>query len=88
VVRPSAQIDARYHDTPYYLAPRDQVGQEVFAVIRDSMRSKHMVGMGRVMLAPRSASRQLAPLAFVEASLLRFPPLFRARGIEREGSRE
>ncbi len=50
---PRSQIDPRYHDTPYYIAPRDQVGQEAFAVIRDAMRGKEMVGMGRVILAKR-----------------------------------
>ena len=33
---PKASIDDRYRDTPYYLAPEDKVGQEAFAVIRDS----------------------------------------------------
>jgi Ku protein len=48
-----AEIDARYLDTPYYIAPRDDVGQEAFAVIREAMRDKGMVGMGRVVLARR-----------------------------------
>lgn len=41
---PRAQIDPRYHDTPYYIAPRDEVGLEAFAVIRDAMRGKEMAG--------------------------------------------
>jgi DNA end-binding protein Ku len=48
-----AQIDPRYLDTPYYIAPRDEVGQEAFAVIRDAIRDKEMAGMGRVVLARR-----------------------------------
>src|SRR5262249_2870294 len=48
---PRAQIDARYLDTPYYMVPRDEVGQEAFAVIRDAMREKDVVGLGRVVLA-------------------------------------
>jgi non-homologous end joining protein Ku len=32
-------------DTPYYLAPEDKVGQEAFAVIRDAMKKKKMVGI-------------------------------------------
>jgi DNA end-binding protein Ku len=35
---PRAEIDDRYIDDPYYIAPTDKVGQEAFAVIRD-MRS-------------------------------------------------
>jgi DNA end-binding protein Ku len=44
-------IDPRYYNTPYYIAPRDEVGQEAFAVIRDAMAKKGVVGMGRVVLA-------------------------------------
>ena len=50
---PRSQIDSRYYNTPYYIAPRDQVGQEAFAVIRDAMAAKGLVGMGRVVLANR-----------------------------------
>jgi DNA end-binding protein Ku len=50
---PRAQLDPRYYNTPYYIAPRDLVGQEAFAVIRDAMAEKDVVGMGRVVLANR-----------------------------------
>jgi Ku protein len=50
---PRAQVDARYLDTPYYVVPRDEIGEEAFAVIRDAMRGKNVVGMGRVVLARR-----------------------------------
>src|SRR5262249_32481932 len=43
----------RYLDAPYYVAPRDDVGQEAFAVIRDAIRDREVVGMGRVVLARR-----------------------------------
>src|SRR5262249_8941688 len=33
---PRAEIDERYIDSSYYIAPTDQVGQEAFAVIRDA----------------------------------------------------
>jgi Ku protein len=56
------QIDPRYHDTPYYIAPRDEVGQEAFAVIRDAMRGKEMVGMGRVVLAKRERPIIVEPM--------------------------
>ena len=59
---PAAQIDPCYFDTPYYIAPRDEVGQEAFAVIRDAMRSRDMVGIGRVVLAKRERPILLAPL--------------------------
>jgi DNA end-binding protein Ku len=33
---PKNEIDERYIDSPYYIAPDGQVGQEAFAVIRDT----------------------------------------------------
>jgi DNA end-binding protein Ku len=59
---PLAQIDPRYHDTPYYIAPRGPVGQEAFAVIREAMRGKEMLGMGRVILAKRERPIIIEPL--------------------------
>src|SRR6202167_1024960 len=50
---PRDQIDQRYLDTPYYITPDGQVGQDAFAVIREAMRSKGMVALGRVVLAKR-----------------------------------
>lgn len=55
------QIDPRYYNTPYYIAPRDQVGQEAFAVIRDAMARKGLVGMGRVVLANRERPIMIEP---------------------------
>jgi DNA end-binding protein Ku len=50
---PRAEVDDRYLNAPYYVAPTDQVGQEAFAVIRDAIREKKMVALGRVVLARR-----------------------------------
>jgi DNA end-binding protein Ku len=50
---PRTEIDDRYIDAPYYVAPTDQVGQEAFAVIRDAIRDRGMVGLGRVVLTRR-----------------------------------
>jgi len=50
---PRAEIDERYIDSSYYIAPTDQVGQEAFAVIRDAIRDRNMVGLGRVVLTRR-----------------------------------
>jgi hypothetical protein len=33
---PRQQIDQRFFDTPYYVAPNEPVAQEAFAVIRDA----------------------------------------------------
>src|SRR5262249_42448569 len=50
---PRGKIDDRYLDSPYYIAPTDKVGQEAFAVIRDAIREKEMVALGRVVLTRR-----------------------------------
>ena len=50
---PRAEIDERYIDSSYYIAPTDQVGQEAFAVIRDAIRERKVVGLGRVVLSRR-----------------------------------
>jgi DNA end-binding protein Ku len=50
---PRAEIDDRFLDSPYYIAPTDKVGQEAFAVIRDAIRDKKMVALGRIVLTRR-----------------------------------
>jgi DNA end-binding protein Ku len=47
------EIDDRYIDSPYYIAPTDRVGQEAFSVIRDAIREKSMVALGRIVLSRR-----------------------------------
>jgi DNA end-binding protein Ku len=58
---PRAEIDERYMDSPYYLAPTDDVGQEAFIVIREAMREKKMVGLGRVVLYRRERILMIEP---------------------------
>ncbi len=58
---PREQIDERYLDTPYYIAPNDQAGQDAFAVIREVMRGKGMVALGRVVLSKRERVIMLEP---------------------------
>jgi DNA end-binding protein Ku len=58
---PRSQIDERYFDSSYYIAPNDQVGREAFAVIREAMRGKDMVGLGRIVLAKRERVIALQP---------------------------
>jgi DNA end-binding protein Ku len=74
-------IDDRYRDTPYYLAPEDQVGQEAFAVIRDAMKKKKMVGIGRVVMARRERIMMLEPFGKgIMGTLLLYP--YEIRGEE------
>ena len=58
---PRAEIDQRFFDAPYYITPDDPVGQDAFAVIRDAMRSKALVALGRVVLSKRERVMALEP---------------------------
>ncbi len=58
---PRPQIDERFLDSPYYIVPNDQVGQDAFAVIREAMRGKDMVALGRVVLSKREHVIMLHP---------------------------
>src|ERR1700746_2409619 len=58
---PKNEIDERYIDSPYYIAPDGQVGQEAYAVIRDTIAKLNRVGLGRVVLARREHVIALEP---------------------------
>src|SRR5206468_3705563 len=58
---PRADIDDVYIDSPYYLAPDGRVAEEAFAVIREAMREKGVVGIGRVVLYRRERPIMLEP---------------------------
>jgi DNA end-binding protein Ku len=58
---PAAQIDKRFYDSPYYIVPNDTVGLEAFAVIRDAMKGKGMVALGRIVLAKRERVIAIEP---------------------------
>jgi DNA end-binding protein Ku len=59
---PRAEIDPRYYDAPYYIAPSERVAEEAFAIIRDAMRDEKVVGLGRVVIARRERIMMLEPL--------------------------
>ena len=44
---PRSEIDDRFIDSPYYLAPDGKVGLDAFAVIRDTIAKMNMVALGR-----------------------------------------
>ena len=71
---PRKQLDERYYDSPYYVVPNDTVGQDAFAVIRDAMKGKGMVGLGRVVLSKRERPILLEPYGKgLRAMTLRYP---------------
>jgi DNA end-binding protein Ku len=78
---PQAEVDQIYVDSPYYLAPDDKVAEEAFAVIREAMTKKKMVGIGRIVLARRERMLMLQPRdKGMLATTLRYPYEVRAGG--------
>jgi DNA end-binding protein Ku len=78
---PRGQIDERYLDSTYYIAPNDKVGTEAFAVIREAMRGKDMVALGRVVMAKRERVIALQPWdKGVLGTTLRYPYELRNAG--------
>src|SRR4051812_18175090 len=59
---PRSEIDKRYLDKPYYIAPSDKSGAEAFAVIRDAMQDEERVALARIVMAHREHIIALEPL--------------------------
>jgi DNA end-binding protein Ku len=71
---PRSGIDQRYFDSPYYVTPSEPVGQEAFAVIREAMRGKGMVALGRLVLSKRERVIALEPYdKGLLGTMLRYP---------------
>jgi DNA end-binding protein Ku len=58
---PKKEIDELYLNSPYYLAPDGDVGQQAFAVIREAIRKEGMVALGRVVFTSREHIIALEP---------------------------
>ena len=58
---PRSEIDRVYFDNNYYLTPDDKVGEEAFAVIREAMLRRDMVGIARVVLFGKERMIMLEP---------------------------
>ena len=50
---PKDEIDELYLNSPYYIAPDGEVGQQAFAVIREAIRKEGMVAIGKVVFTCR-----------------------------------
>ncbi|MBL8691833.1 MAG: Ku protein [Rhodospirillaceae bacterium] len=55
------EMDEVFIDNPYYLAPTEPTGQEVFALIRKAMTEKKVIGIARTVLFRRSRILLLRP---------------------------
>ncbi|MCL4764849.1 MAG: Ku protein [Hyphomicrobiaceae bacterium] len=58
---PRKEVDELYLNAPYYLAPEDKVGEEAFLVIREAMRQKQVVGIGRIVMSRRERMLLIEP---------------------------
>ncbi len=44
------EIPPLYYDTPYFLAPTDELAEDAFRVVRDALRKSKRVGLGQLAL--------------------------------------
>lgn len=54
-------IEWVYYDSPYFVAPADEVGAEAFTVIREAMQQGDVVGISRLVLGNRERAVVLQP---------------------------
>jgi hypothetical protein len=64
---PRESIDRLYWDAPYHLLPDGKTGIEAFAVIREAMKQKKMVAIGRLVMSTRE---RICALEIEEGGLL------------------
>ncbi len=50
---PRNEIDELYLNSPYFLVPDGEIGQQAFAVIREAIRQEGMVALGKVVFTSR-----------------------------------
>ena len=58
---PRDEIDELYLNSPYYIAPDGEVGQQAFAVIREAIRKEGMVAIGKIVFTSREHIIALEP---------------------------
>lgn len=56
------EIDYRYFERPYFIAPADELAGEGYVVIRDALRKSGMVGLAQITIAGREWLVAIAPL--------------------------
>jgi len=69
---PIDEIDRRYFNRPYYIAPGGKAGEEAFAVIRDA-KDKDRVALAKIVLTNREHIMAIEPMGkiFLD-TILRF----------------
>ena len=71
---PKDEIDKRYINHAYYIAPDGKAGTDAFAVIRDAMKNKDRVALARIVLTNREHVIAIEPLGKgLLGTTLRYP---------------
>jgi DNA end-binding protein Ku len=71
---PKDEIDKRYLNHPYYIAPDGKAGIDAFAVIRDAMKESDRVALARIVLTNREHIIAIEPLGKgLLGTTLRYP---------------
>jgi len=71
---PRGEIDKRYFNHPYYIAPDGKAGIDAFAVIRDAMQEQDRVALARIVLTNREHVIAIEPLGKgLLGTTLRYP---------------
>jgi Ku protein len=78
---PKDEIDKRYLDHPYYIAPDGKAGIDAFAVIRNAMKDQDRVALARIVLTNREHVMAIEPLGKgLLGTTLRYPYELRDEG--------
>src|SRR6201997_3355280 len=71
---PRDEIDKRYLNNPYYIAPDGKAGVDAFAVIRDAMKDQDRVALARIVLTNREHIIAIEPFGKgLLGTTLRYP---------------
>jgi len=71
---PREEIDQRYLNHPYYIAPDGKAALDAFAVIRDAMKDQDRVALARIVLTNREHVMTIEPLGKgLLGTTLRYP---------------
>jgi DNA end-binding protein Ku len=71
---PKDEIDKRYLNQPYYIAPDGKAGADAFTVIRDAMKDQDRVALARIVLTNREHIIAIEPLGKgLLGTTLRYP---------------
>ncbi|WOH79948.1 Ku protein [Bradyrhizobium sp. BEA-2-5] len=71
---PRDEIDQRYLNHPYYIAPDGKAAVDAFAVIRDAMKDEERVALAKIVLTNREHVMAIEPLGKgLLGTTLRFP---------------